>query len=82
MDPKAYDRGEVAADEGFVANIDRKNYWEGPPTDADGRVTLPALIPGASYRIEELDDPDHIIKCDFKAESGKSVKLPDVRLKK
>jgi RNA polymerase sigma factor (sigma-70 family) len=82
MDNKAYDRGELTADEGFVANIDRRNHWDGPLTDADGRVTFPALIPGASYRIEELDDPDHIVKCEFKAESGKTVKLPDVRLKK
>jgi RNA polymerase sigma factor (sigma-70 family) len=81
FDLKAYDRGEPIADEDYVANIDRLNYWEGPQTDANGRVTLPALIPGATYRIVGLDDRDHIIKCEFQVESGKTLQLPDIRWK-
>jgi hypothetical protein len=43
--------GMPTADADFVANIDRKNYWPGPNTDKNGLVTLPALIPGAQYRL-------------------------------
>ena len=47
-------RGELAADADFLANIDRTNHWDRPPTDKDGRTTFPALIPGATYRIHAI----------------------------
>ena len=58
------------------------NHWDGPLTDAEGRITFPALVPGATYRIVEIGDRDDMIKCEFKAESGKTTKLPDVVRKK
>ncbi len=79
---KVYETGQMAADADYVANIDRLNYRNGRPTDAEGRVTFPALIPGATYRIVEIGDKDDMVKCEFKAESGKTVKLPDVVRKK
>ena len=48
------------AEAGFIANIDRKHYWNDPRTDAEGRITLVALIPGALYRIVDpstIGDP-------------------------
>jgi hypothetical protein len=79
LDRKTNEKGDLAADEVAVSNFDFKNV---PLTDAEGRVTFPALIPGATYRIVELADRDDVVKCEFKAESGKTVKLPDVVRKK
>jgi RNA polymerase sigma factor (sigma-70 family) len=79
---KTYEKGELAADAEYIVNIDHHNYRRGPMTDKEGRITFPALIPGATYRIVEVGDRDDMIKCEFKAESGKTVKLPDVVRKK
>ncbi len=79
---KLYEKGESAADSAYAGNIDRVNYREGPVTDAEGRITFPALIPGATYRIVEVGDRDDMVKCEFKAVSGRTVKLPDVVRKK
>jgi RNA polymerase sigma factor (sigma-70 family) len=81
---RLYEKGEPGADAEYVGNIDHVNYRTGslPLTDAGGRVTFPALIPGATYRIVEVGDRDDMVKCEFKAESGKTVKLPDVVRKK
>jgi RNA polymerase sigma factor (sigma-70 family) len=81
-DRKRYHKGELSADADYVANLDRLNHWDGPLTDAEGRVTFPALIPGATYRIVEQADMDDVVKCEFKAESGKTLKLPAVVRKK
>ncbi|HEV3258655.1 MAG TPA: sigma-70 family RNA polymerase sigma factor [Gemmataceae bacterium] len=81
-DRKASDQGKLAADSDYVANVDRLNHWAGPLTDAHGRVTLAALIPGAMYRIVDNSDMDHLLKEEFTAQAGKTLKLPDMTLKK
>src|SRR5262249_44741225 len=54
----------------------------GPPlaVDAQGRVAIPALIPGATYRIKVLAGPafeenEVVLEKDFTVESGKTTRL-------
>jgi hypothetical protein len=58
------------------------HYRPGIPTDKHGRCVLPALIPGALYRLcfESPSGENQVL--DFTAESGKTFKLPDVVVKK
>jgi protocatechuate 3,4-dioxygenase beta subunit len=72
--------GKLAADADFVANVDRMNYWPGPKTDEQGRVTFPALIPGATYRLETYKDGKPQVLEQFSVKSGESKDLGDVQL--
>ena len=70
-----------------MANVDRKHYWDGPSTDAEGRITLPALIPGALYRIIDfstVNDQDKGIQIrrDFTVKPGETLDLGDIRIEK
>jgi hypothetical protein len=75
---------ELAADADVMGNVDRKHYWLGPRTDGEGRVTLPALIPGALYRIS--DSSNRIkgvqIRRDFSVSPGETVDLGDLLVEK
>ena len=46
--------GALAADEDVLGRVDPVNHGNGWVADAQGRIALPALIPGATYRI--IDD--------------------------
>ncbi len=80
-DPK--DRAQLAADAAYMPNVDRKHYWRGPLTDADGRITLPDLIPGATYRISDRSEPGkpHVRK-DFTVKPGETVDLGEILIEK
>ena len=41
-------------DAAAICGIDPINYADGPVSDAEGRITFPALIPGAPYRRNQL----------------------------
>ncbi len=69
---------QLVSDEDFVANFDRQHYWEGPVTNDEGRCTFPALIPGARYRINLMNNPGDWDERDFTARSGETVQLPDI----
>jgi RNA polymerase sigma factor (sigma-70 family) len=71
-------KGELLADAGSLANIDRHNYWDRLKTDAKGRVTFPALIPGATYRVSRWEKDHWVPHKEFKAEAGKTIDLGDV----
>lgn len=59
--------------------FDPDHYREGPKTDAEGRVTLPALIPGARYRMSRWVDAAGAWR-EFQTAAGQTLSLPDVVL--
>jgi beta-lactamase regulating signal transducer with metallopeptidase domain len=71
--------GAFVADTDFVANIDRKNYWNAPKTDDAGRVTFPVLIPGADYRILH-GLKESVIEKDFRVQAGQTLDLGDIEI--
>jgi hypothetical protein len=83
LDFDAMNRGELAADEDFVANINRTNYyWDGPKTDKDGIVTLLELIPGATYRLWSLEKGEHKVLRQFSVESGEHLDLGEFTIER
>jgi RNA polymerase sigma factor (sigma-70 family) len=81
------DRAALSADTEMVANIDRKHYWNSPLTDAEGRVTLPALIPGALYRISDFSTVNDRakgmqIRKEFTVKPGQTLDLGDILIEK
>jgi beta-lactamase regulating signal transducer with metallopeptidase domain/uncharacterized GH25 family protein len=71
-------RGELAADADFVANIDRTNYATAMKSDEQGNLTLPALIPGATYRIAADDDGGIETVKEFQVQAGEVKDLGDL----
>jgi hypothetical protein len=61
-----------------VVNFDRVNYATSPRTDARGRCTFSALIPGAKYRFQLIVNGRLRVSREFTVEPGKSRKLPDI----
>jgi RNA polymerase sigma factor (sigma-70 family) len=78
---KARAEGKPAAEAALLASP-HAVFSEGPPlvASAEGRVGVPALIPGATYRIKLLAGPvfeenELVLEKDFAVESGKTAKL-------
>ena len=77
----------LAADAAYMPNVDRIHYGKGPLTDSDGRITLPALIPGALYRISDrstINDRDKGVQVrkDFTVNPGETLDLGDILIEK
>jgi RNA polymerase sigma factor (sigma-70 family) len=70
-------KGLVVADEELLANLDRRNYWD-LRSDAQGRTTYPALIPGVTYRLGILGNNEKYVFKKFKVEAGKTRDLGDI----
>ena len=48
-------------------------------TDEDGRITLPALIPGAIYKLAFAElGPNNFFPREIKVRPGEELTLPDV----
>jgi RNA polymerase sigma factor (sigma-70 family) len=70
--------GDPVADAESLTNLDRDNYWDRVKTDAQGRVTFPALIPGSTYRLARFDMDRWLPYKEFRVQSGETVDLGDV----
>ena len=66
--------------------IDPINYEPNPVSDAQGRITFPALIPGASYRIVDRtpfrgpEGPQ--VRKEFTVKRGVMMELGDILIEK
>jgi hypothetical protein len=69
---------EREADGHFASWYDPVHYAHTPPSDADGWLTLPALIPGARYHLRDLQTNQHYLA--FTVREGEHKQLPDIVL--
>ena len=81
------DNDPLPADTGYPLHFDTGHYPNGPIADADGRVVLPDLIPGAPYRISDWstrNDPSRgvQIRKDFTVRPGETLDLGDILIEK
>jgi beta-lactamase regulating signal transducer with metallopeptidase domain/protocatechuate 3,4-dioxygenase beta subunit len=74
--------GPLFAEEANVIALDPVNYGNNLQSDAQGRITLPALIPGATYRIEDITpafgDGDVALRKEFIVKPGETVDLGEI----
>ncbi len=68
----------LAANSDFIANIDRANHWKHRETDKQGRITLPALIPGATYGVVTTRNGKRDFAKTFEAKAGTTIDLGDI----
>ena len=81
------DQAKLTADASLVSNVDRKHYWNAPGTDAEGRITLISLIPGALYRITDYSPSNDqkkrsLLLRDFTVKAGETLDLGDIVIEK
>ncbi len=76
----------LIADQATMDRIDAINFAKPLTTDAEGWITLPALIPGATYRIADpttsgtAEGPK--VRRDFTVKSGETLDLGDIVIEK
>jgi hypothetical protein len=79
------DEGRLAGEKDYLCRIDPINYTDGPVSDAQGRIVFPALIPGATYQIQDEtinDGGSRPIRKDFTVKPGETLDLGDVLIEK
>ena len=74
----------LSADETSLFAFDRENHRAGLTSDKRGRLTLSALIPGATYRIYDhstVNGPAGVqLRREFTVEPGEALDLGDIRI--
>ncbi len=71
--------GSLAADSDFISNIDRTNYRVGGlKSDEHGKLTLPALIPGATYRVITGRNGRFRVAKEFQGGANETIELGDI----
>ncbi len=79
------DKDRLAADQDFVARCDPIHYPKGLVSDAQGQLDLPALIPGATYRIYDAtigDGANPQLRKEFTVKPGETLDLGDILIEK
>jgi hypothetical protein len=75
---------ETLADESDLPRLDPVNYARFPTPDAQGMITFPALIPGASYRVIDRttvrDASGPQVRKEFTVKAGESIDLGEIRI--
>jgi RNA polymerase sigma factor (sigma-70 family) len=71
----------LCAESDFLGRIDPINYANSPVSDAHGRISFPALIPGASYQIVRRTTGSQIPK-NFTIKPGETLDLGDILIEK
>jgi beta-lactamase regulating signal transducer with metallopeptidase domain len=77
-DRKGANEGKLAADSDFVQNIDRANHSMNEKADVEGRLTMSALIPGATYQIATYRKQSFDLGKEFQAKAGETMDLGDI----
>ena len=85
-DPEGAKRldGEAAS----LESIDPINYSKPPASDAEGRISFPALIPGATYRISDQSTRNSNglraaqVRKEFTIKPGEALDLGDILIEK
>jgi hypothetical protein len=76
----------LSADSDFIGSVDFKHYENMPSADAEGRITLVALIPGALYRITDESTANSVrgmqVRKDFTVKPGETLDLGDILIEK
>jgi RNA polymerase sigma factor (sigma-70 family) len=77
------DQARLAADAVCMVYIDPEHYRSDLATDAEGRVALPTLIPGAPYRLSDystirVQDKGAQIRKEFTVKPGETLDLGDI----
>jgi hypothetical protein len=83
QNPRAEPRSMLAADAVLMAGLDRVHYSIRHVTDADGRIALPVLIPGALCRISDFSTLNDLnkgvqVRKDFTVQPGETLDLGDI----
>jgi RNA polymerase sigma factor (sigma-70 family) len=80
------DANRLFAEADFLARVDSINYEKEPESDPEGRITFPALIPGASYRIADWttarDPSGPTVRKDFTVKPGETLDLGNILIEK
>ena len=72
--------GVLTANSDFISNIDRLNHWTRRKTDADGRITVPVLIPGATYTVVVTRDEKAVVAKTFEVKANETVDLGEIAM--
>jgi RNA polymerase sigma factor (sigma-70 family) len=79
-------QGTFIADAGALTSVDPVNYPKPPASDDQGRVVLPALVPGTTYQIvDRTTGPTPAgpkLRKEFTVKPGETLDLGDILIEK